>query len=89
MRPLLGLVVWQVPGGAGIPGGGRGWAALTQTVTMTGLGAGTAGGWAQTRIWADLLLDSLDLRGRQEQRSEGLACLQAGMRGIMGTPLSP
>lgn len=89
MRPLLGQVVWQVPGGAGIPGGGRGWAALTQTVTMTGRGAGPVGGWAQTRIWADLLLDSLDLRGRQERRSEGRARLQAGMRGIRGTPLPP
>lgn len=89
MRPLLGQVVWQVPGGAGIPGGGRGWAALTQTVTMTGRGAGPVGGWAQTRIWADLLLDSLDLRGRQERRSEGRARLQAGMRGITGTPLPP
>ena len=89
MRPLLGLVVWQVPGRAGIPGGGRGWAALTQTVTMTGRGARPAGGWAQTRIWADLLLDSLDLWGRQERRSEGRVRRQAGMRGIMGTPLPP
>lgn len=37
-------------------------------VAMTGGGAGPAGGWAQTRIWADLLLDSLDLRA---ERSSG------------------
>ena len=43
-------------------------------MTKTGGGAGLAGGWAQTRIWADLLLDSLDLRA---ERSGGQGAMGA------------